>query len=107
MAETKLHSILNTLTVYELNRLAKFLCSPYFNEDEKLIKCFELLAPAFKQQTPPPNQKAIWKAVYGSKSFSNLKFARLYSDLAKKLDEFLVHDKIRNSESEKLQSVAS
>lgn len=107
MAESKLHQVLGTLNVYELNRFGKFLRSPYFNEDKRLINCFELLAPAFKQQTVPPAQKEVWKKVFGALAFSNLKFARLYSDLAKKLDEFLVHDKIRNNEAAKLSSTAA
>ena len=107
MPDSKLNTLLSTLTVYELNRFGKFLHSPYFNEDEKLIQCFELLSPALKKQSAPFMQKAIWKELFGAKKFNSLKFARLYSDLAKKLDEFLVHDSIRNNESERLKKIAS
>ena len=95
------------MTVYELNRFGKFLQSPYFNEDKKLVQCFNTLAPAFKLQVEPPHQKTVWKAVYGTRAFSNVKYSRLCSDLAKKLDEFLVYDELRNNEPQKLQNLAA
>ena len=53
MNDSKLFQLLRTLNVYELNRFGKFLRSPYFNEDERLMKLIEILVPHFKQQTYP------------------------------------------------------
>jgi hypothetical protein len=102
MLNTKLFQLLQTLNVYELNRFGKFLCSPYFNEDERLVNLFEVLAPHFKKQTHESlEQKKIWKEVHSDKKFHQLKFARLFSDLLKKLEEFLVIDNLKQSESSK------
>lgn len=106
MEHTKLFQLLQTLTVYELNRFDKFLCSPYFNEDERLVKLIAILTPAFKKQEPETLKQAdIWKAVYGTTKFSNLKFARLFSDLLKKLEEFIVIDHLKQSEANKQQQL--
>jgi len=102
MTETKLFQLLQTLNVYELNRFGKFLRSPYFNEDERLIQLFEILAPHFKQQTHDSlQQKAIWKAIFGKAKFHAVKFARLFSDLLKKLEEFVVIDKLKQDSGRK------
>ncbi|HLP20451.1 MAG TPA: hypothetical protein VK174_09125 [Chitinophagales bacterium] len=103
---TKLFQLLHTLSVYELNRAGKFLRSPYFNEDAKLYQLFDVLAPHFKQQTQHTlQQKEIWKKLYGSKKFVPLKFARTFSDLLKKLEEFLVIDKVKQSEATRQQQL--
>src|SRR5687768_3547762 len=102
MQNTKLFQLLQTLNVYELNRFGKFLCSPYFNEDERLVKLFEILCPHFKQQTHHClEQKNVWMEIHSDRKFEQLKFARLFSDLLKKLEEFLVMDKLKQNESRK------
>jgi len=106
MTNTKLFQLLQTLSIYELNRFGKFLCSPYFNEDERLVNLFEVLAPHFKQQTHGAlEQKEIWKEVHSNKKFEQLKFARLFSDLLKKLEEFLVIDDLKQNESRKQKNL--
>ncbi len=108
MRNTKLFQLLQTLNIYELNRFGKFLHSPYFNEDERLIKLFEILSPHFKEQTHDTlRQKKIWKEVYADKKFEQLKFARLFSDLLKKLEEFLVIDKLKQNESRRQRNLLS
>ncbi|MES2621320.1 MAG: hypothetical protein V4615_10755 [Bacteroidota bacterium] len=108
MQNTKLFQLLQTLSVYELNRFGKFLNSPYFNEDERLMKLFETLAPHFKQQTHALlEQKKIWSTIHTGKKFEQLKFARLFSDLLKKLEEFLVVDKLKQNESRRHRNLLS
>lgn len=108
MQNTKLFQLLQTLSVYELNRFGKFLRSPYFNEDERLVKLFEILTPHFKQQTHDSlEQKKIWQEIHTDKKFEQLKFARLFSDLLKKLEEFLVIDKLKQNESRKHRNLLS
>jgi hypothetical protein len=106
MHQSKLHQLLGTLSIYELNRFDKFLRSPYFNEDERLITSFETWKPVFKAGAEPPAAPIIWNLIFGKKPFSNLKLARLYSDLAKKAEEFLVHDQLRNHSSNKYCRIA-
>lgn len=108
MQNTKLFQLLQTLNIYELNRFNKFLRSPYFNEDENLLLLLETIAPHFKQQTHHSLQpKKIWQAVYKQKKFNSLRFARLFSDLLKKLEEFLVVDALKQSETQKHRKLLS
>jgi hypothetical protein len=100
MLNTKLFQLLQTLNVYEMNRFSKFLTSPYFNKDERLIRLFDVLLPHFQLQTHHTlDQKKLWKEIHDDRKFEQLKFARLFSDLLKKLEEFLVIDKLKKNES--------
>lgn len=102
MTETKLFQLFQTFNAYELNRFNKFLHSPYHNEDATLIQLYNLLLPSFKTSThATPEQKAVWKHVKGKAKFDAVKFARLFSDLLKKAEEFLVIDQLKQHESKK------
>lgn len=106
MEDNKLHHLFQGLDVYQINRFGKFLASPYFNEDKKMLKCYNALAIYYKKNLPVPGKKEVWSIVYGKAVFSNLKFARLCSDMARKMEEFLVHDDIKKQEHEKLLTIA-
>lgn len=106
MQNTKLKALLDTLDIYALNRLRKFLFSAYHSEDENLQKCYTFLLPYLKNgEADGIKKQDVWKAVYGKTTFSNLKYARLLSDLAKKTEEFIIVDKLKNNEPAKLQEI--
>lgn len=108
MTATKLFQLLQTFSIYELNRFNKFLHSPYHNEDETLIQLYELLLPHFKAQTQHTiTQNIIWKKLKGNTRFHAVKFARLFSDLLKKAEEFLVTDQLKHNESRKQINLVS
>ncbi len=102
MQQTKLFQFLETLNIYELNRFVKFLHSPYFNEDGDLTRLAEVLCPFFKNKTYHTLlQEEVWKQVHPKQKFNSLKFARLFSDLLKKLEEFMVIDTIKQNKGNK------
>lgn len=96
MTDTKLHLLLARLSAYELNRFHTFLISPYHNQDQKLIKLYEALRPFYSAgQTAAPDKYKIWKKVQPGRQFTNQYFARLLSDLLKKLEAFLVTERLK------------
>ena len=107
MKDTKLFLLLATFNPYQINRFNKFLNSPYHNEDKQLISLYNTLAPYFKSKVEieAPTQSDIWKTLYPKQKFKAVKFARLFSDLLKKAEDFLVIDKLKHSETEKLESL--
>lgn len=98
MKRTKLYDILLSLSIYEWNRLSKFLQSPYHNEDMKMAKLFAFLLPHLKSKTLDTlSREAIWKKIYGKQPFTNLKYARLLSDLVKRVESFISVEKMRRA----------
>lgn len=103
MQDTKLHILLSRMSIYELNRLTKFIASPYHNEDERLIKLYAYLLPVYKSgKSENIDRLKIWKKIYGSKPFTNLHFARLLSDLLKKVESFLAQERMRSDGPDEL-----
>lgn len=107
MKDTKLFLLLDTFNPYQLNRFKKFLLSPYHNEDNQLISLFTALHPYFKNPAKAgiPAQAKLWQIVSGRKKFGAVKFARLFSDLLKKAEEFLVIDDIKQSGYKKTENL--
>ncbi len=98
MKGTKLYDILHSLNVYEWNRLNKFMHSPYHNEEKKLVKLYSFLLPHLKSKTIDTlTREAVWKKIYGTQPFTNLKYARLLSDLVKRVESFIALEKMRNT----------
>ena len=61
MRESKLYKAIIQLSGHELNRLHRFILSPYFNRNDSLINLFELIKSDLKEETKEPISKdAIW-----------------------------------------------
>jgi hypothetical protein len=96
MLQTKFHDYTSKMTVYELNRFAKYINSPLFNEDEKLKTFTAAFLPFAKANTlANANEKEIWKQVFGSAKYNQPKFIRLLSDTVKKIEHFLIIDRFQ------------
>ena len=94
MLDSKLYDYLLNCSTYELNRFSKYMRSPLYNDDDKLLRLTEAVLPiAKKKLLHNANEQAIWKAVHGKTAFNQGKYNRLLSDTVKKLEHFLVIDK--------------
>lgn len=94
MLDSKLYDYLLRCSTYELNRFSKYMYSPLYNDDDKLLRLTEALLPiAKKKLLHEAKEQALWKAVHGKAAFNQAKYNRLLSDTVKKLEHFLVLDK--------------
>ncbi|MFK8104897.1 MAG: hypothetical protein AB8G15_20430 [Saprospiraceae bacterium] len=93
MLSDKLESLLASFSKLELNQFRKFLLSPFFNENQEIIKLFDVLqkalnAPHAKQSL---DKKTAWKVLYGKTPYKDIQFRRLLSDLTKLAHQYLSH----------------
>ncbi|MCW3125347.1 MAG: hypothetical protein JWO03_1005 [Bacteroidetes bacterium] len=96
MQDTKLHYLLATMNAHELNRFAKFIASPYHNEDEKLIRLIGYLVQYYKTKpTEAPDRIHIWKNAHGTRTFTTIQYARLLSDMLKKAESFVSIERMK------------
>jgi hypothetical protein len=68
----------------ELNRLRKFVASPYYCDDEDILRLFDVCHTAMRKQTDALlrlTKNQVWQKLYGSKSFDDLHLRRLASQL--------------------------
>lgn len=97
MKDSKLYQTLSTFDVYELNRLKKFVDSPYFNSNDKISFLFDLMYDHFKNNNEGDLLKEeLAKAIFEEEDFEDRKFRKLASDLLKLVESFLSLEEYEN-----------
>jgi hypothetical protein len=94
MRESKLYEVISQLSGHELNRLHRFVISPYFNRNEPIIRLFEWIKDDLKQtESKELDKEELWKITFGMKdAFDDGRFRKLQSDLLKLVEEFFAQE---------------
>lgn len=102
ISSTKLLEILKTFDVYELNRLEKFIQSPYFNANKRLIEVFSFLKPRVHKEL---SKQKVWTSVYGKGvPYNDQKLRLAFSDILKLTVEYLGYESYKSNEIVKLNT---
>lgn len=96
MIDSKLLTLLKTFNKYELNRLRKYVESPFFNENELLIKLYDLLDKFLRSNRITIEQEVIWQKIFPKNPYNDTKFRRLCSDLNKLAQDFIAIEDFKN-----------
>jgi len=90
MNTSKTYTILQSFNKYETNRIRKFLQSPYFNSNQAIINLFEIIIKNVLsvKQKELVKQK-VWRQIYEGKSYDDVRFRKLNSELLKLVEQFL------------------
>lgn len=96
MLSRKLLDLLETFSKYDLNRFSKYLQSPFFNENEELVKLFDLLDNYLRLPLPLKEEaktglakEKVWQKLFREKKFNDAHLRRLCSELTKQAYGFL------------------
>lgn len=94
MREGKLYQAIIQLNGHEMNRLHRFILSPYFNRNDATINLFEWIKGDLKQEKKEEVSKEhLWKLCFGkSEKFNDGRFRKLQSDLLKLVEEFYAQE---------------
>jgi hypothetical protein len=95
----KITALLQTFSPQEVQRFKLFLQSPFYNQNlilNNLFEIFQLIV--FKPEAENYTQQTIWKQLFGTKKFNNIRYQGLLSDLNKLAELFVTlqtftHDK--------------
>ncbi len=86
----KLYTILRTFDKIEMNRLEKYILSPYFNKNQYLIQLFGLLMKNVESKNEKELVKEeVWKILYQKEKYDDVRFRKLNSDLLKLVEGYL------------------
>ena len=87
--KNNLLSLLDTFDKYELNKLHKFVVSPYFNKSQKIIQLYELLkVDVIKKKIK--QKEHYFAKIYLSEVYDDQKFRNLTSDLLNLVIKYLI-----------------
>jgi len=90
MNSSKTYTILQSFDKYEINRIRKFLESPYFNSNQAIIDLFEIIIKNISSTKEKELEKEqVWEKIYKEKKFDDVRFRKLNSELLKLVEQFL------------------
>jgi len=100
MRSTKLFQVLSTFDVYELNRLRKFMHSPYFNSSDKLQVFYDLLWRFLKSESMDRkliDKKHLWSVMEDQSPYDDRRFRKYTSDLLSLTETFLAVEQFKSN----------
>lgn len=100
MKTTKLYQILSQFEVYELNRLSKFIHSPYFNPSERLCAFYDEIHRELKsneKEESTLNKERLWNLLVEEESYNDRRFRKYTSDLLSLVEDFLAMEEYRSN----------
>ncbi len=92
MRDSKLYKALVQLSGHELNKLHRFVLSPYFNRNTALISLFEWIKEDLKSKHDAPTKERLWEICYPGEPYDDGRFRKLQSDLLKLVEEFYAQE---------------
>ena len=98
MKKSKLISLISTFSYAEWKRLGEFINSPYFNNNELVIKLYKFLdlnKPLFEI-----NKNKVFEAIFPLQAYDDSKLSYIMSDLLKLSEKFLSVEHFMNDSSQ-------
>ena len=90
MNSSKTYTILQSFNKYEINRIRKFLQSPYFNSNEAIVSLFEtIIKNILSKKEQDLVKEKVWEGLYKGKTYDDTRFRKLNSELLKLVEQFL------------------
>lgn len=89
MQDTKFFRLMQSLSVYELKRLRRYLCSPLHNEDETFIRLYDLILPLLRGEMAEMSREELVRHLFPKKKFTNQDYARLFTNFARRIEGFM------------------
>ncbi len=88
------------MTVIELNRLKKYIYSPYFNANDDIKQLFDIFHSNIKSKKikkTPLTKEFIWRKIYKSKPFNDKNYRKINSILLKLLQGFFAQEEYESN----------
>lgn len=94
MREGKLYQAIIQLNGHELNRLHRFVLSPFFNRNESILRLFEWIKEDLKRdKTENISKEELWAICFTKESkFDDGRFRKLQSDLLKLVEDYYAQE---------------
>lgn len=97
MRESKLYKALVQLSGHELNRLHRFIQSPYFNQSVAILNLFEWVKADLRGAKQESSKEHIWKISFPNELFDDGRYRKLQSDLLKLVEDFYAQESFESN----------
>jgi len=96
-SNNKLLSIINSFSKVELNRLSKFIESPYFNSNVEISELYKFVTSKFERGLEFTKEE-LWLSFKTNTEFNSLKLRKVSSDLLKLVEQYLSQEVYEKNE---------
>lgn len=101
MKKRKAILLLKSFSPQEMEAFRQFLASPYYNEDEVLVRLFDVLQPHYPDFSGVGFTKAgVFRSVFAGRAYDDKALRYLLSDLTRLLEQFIA---VRRIEAQPFQ----
>lgn len=102
MKGNKLYQLIKTLDAGEWKNLRKFVRSPIYNTNERVVQLYELLRPRYPNFEDSPKQKEkLFRKIYIGEQYNYHKIHVLFTLLTQLIEDYLVLLELRRSKLER------
>jgi hypothetical protein len=99
MSNKEMYSLLRTLSKTEIKKFYRFLNSPYFNTNEKIVSLFgEIIKHYPKFPLYALSNEELYKRIYGLNEFNDSTMRNLHFRLQKLINEFLILENYKRND---------
>ncbi len=98
MENRKVVNAISKLSVKDLNRFIKYLHSPYFNTNDKLVKLGSLIVDNLKYGKGLLSDEQVWNKLFSPSPYDDKRLRKAYSDLLKLFINFINIEIYQNDE---------
>ena len=91
MIHSKATDVIGSFSLKESTEFEKYLLSPYLNTNKNLIPLYRFLKKFYPDLTDKKiTKRSAYSSVYGNAAFNDSRFRKLFSDLYKEAEKFIV-----------------
>lgn len=95
MESLQLILVLRSLNPYELNSLEKFIRSPYFNSNEKLVIYYQEVKNSLRENKALPGKSEIYSKMYPGEKYNDGRMRYLTSDLLRLVEQYFAQEALK------------
>ncbi len=100
MQNSSIISLINSFSINELKELKNFIISPYFNQNENVIKLFDYLISTNETDRKKLTKQELHKYIFKDQKFSNENIKTIIYLLSRLCEKFMVISSFENEEIE-------
>jgi len=98
MRSTKIYQVLKQFNPYELNRLRKYVQSPFFNVNERISALLDVCVDEIRAETDDEISKdETWKRIGEDGPFNDVRFRKHCSDLLRLVEGWLAQEQYQEN----------
>ncbi|MEL6863562.1 MAG: hypothetical protein AAFP19_04040 [Bacteroidota bacterium] len=97
MEKSRLITVFKTLSKKDIREMAKFVRSPFFNQQEQVVRFFDYLVECQQELKIIPNKEQAFKKLFPNSPFDDVRIRLLMSALHKLIERYFIYSEVEEA----------